>query len=340
MNEVLIIQTSFLGDVILSLPIAQALKCFDNSIKVTFLVIPEVKSVLENNPFVDEILVYDKRRLSYSLKEFFRIVRTIKQKNFDTVVCPHRSLRSALLTLYSGAQRRIGFNTSAITKCFTDVVPYRKNVHEIIRNLSLLIPLGIIHNEILRPELFPSKEDEKFVENVLKQIGIGENEKLIAVAPGSVWFTKRFPENKFIKLLDMLEPDGVPIVLIGGRDDEKLGAMIKIKSKNCRTYNLAGKLTVLQTAALLRRAIVLVTNDSAPLHIGNAIGARVIAIFGSTVPEFGFYPYGNNDVIFQILNLPCRPCGIHGRKKCPIKTFDCMTKISEMEIVNEIRKSF
>ncbi|MGB9696786.1 MAG: glycosyltransferase family 9 protein [Ignavibacteria bacterium] len=338
MNKVLIIQTSFLGDVILTLPIAQALKSFDNNIKVTFLVIPEVKNALENNLFVDEILVYDKRKLSYSLKEFFKIIRTIKERNFDTIVCPHRSLRSALITRYSGVQRKIGFDSSATTSYFTDVVSYRKEAHEIIRNLSLLAPLGIIHNEILSPKLFPSEEDKKFVANVLKQVGIREDEKIVAIAPGSVWFTKRFPEYKFTKLLDMLKPAGVAVVLVGGKDDEGLCGMIRVKTKNYKTYNLAGKLTVLQTAELLKRAAVLITNDSAPLHIGNAMGTRVIAIFGSTVPEFGFYPYGSNDVIFQILNLPCRPCGIHGRRKCPIKTFDCMTQINEMEIVKEIQK--
>lgn len=339
MNKVLIVQTSFLGDVILTLPIAQALKSFDNNIKVSFLVIPEVKNVLENNPFVDEILVYDKRKLFYSLKEFLKIVRAIRGKNFDTIVCPHRSFRSALITHYSGAGRRIGFDTSAITRYFTDVVHYNKNVHEIMRNLSLLVPLGISHREILRPRLFPSKEDEKFVTDFLGQIGIKENEKIVAVAPGSVWFTKRFPDYKFINVLSMLESAEIPVVLIGGKDDEGLCAMIKVKTKNFRTYNLAGKFTVLQTAELLKRATVLVTNDSAPLHIGNAMGTRVIAIFGSTVPEFGFYPYGREDIIFQILNLSCRPCGIHGREKCPIKTFDCMTKIDETEIVNAIQKS-
>lgn len=339
MNNVLVIQTSFLGDVILALPIAQSLKTFDSNIRVTFLVIPEVKNVLENNPFVDEILVYDKRKLSYSLKEFYKIVRTIREKAFDTVVCPHRSLRSALITRYSGAKRRIGFDTSSTTAYFTDVVTYRKNVHEIIRNLSLLEPVGIVQNEILSPKLFPSDNDYMFVNDVLKQAGVRSDESIIAIAPGSVWFTKRYPEEKFIKLLDLLEPAKTPIVLLGGKDDEGLCGMIKVKTRNYKTYNLAGKFTVLQTAALLKRVSVLITNDSAPLHIGNAVGTRVIAIFGSTVPEFGFYPYGKNDVIFQTHNLSCRPCGIHGRKKCPIKTFDCMERIEEIEVVKEIQKS-
>lgn len=339
MNKVLIIQTSFLGDVILTLPVAQALKSFDSSIRVSVLIIPEVKNVFENNPFVDEILIYDKRKSPYSLKEFFKIIRTVREKNFDTVLCPHRSLRSALITRYSKAQKRIGFNTSATTRYFTEVVQYRKNVHEIIRNLSLLEPLGIVHNKILSPELFPSKQDEEFVTDVLTRLGIQDKEKIIAIAPGSVWFTKRFPEYKFTKLLDMLKPAGIPIVLVGGKDDTGLCSMIKVRSNNYNVYNLAGKLTVLQTAELLKRAAILVTNDSAPLHIGNAVGTRVVAIFGSTIPEFGFYPYGKDDVIFQVSNLPCRPCGIHGRKKCPIKTFDCMTKIDEMEIASEIQKS-
>jgi heptosyltransferase-2 len=218
-------------------------------------------------------------------------------------------------------------------------VVYKKNVHEIIRNLSLLVPIGIVKNEIIAPKLFPCDKDEDIVTRLLYDFSIGEDEKFITIAPGSVWYTKTFPDYKFAKLINILNDFNVKIVLIGGEDDYGLCAKIKVLCKNLKVYNAAGKLTYLQSAELIRRSKVLLTNDSAPLHLANAVGTRVLAIFGATVPEFGFFPYGKDDKIFQISGLKCRPCAIHGGNRCPIKTFDCMNKIDETDIAIELMKS-
>ena len=128
------------------------------------------------------------------------------------------------------------------------------------------------------------------------------------------------------------------IFLIGGKADFELCERVKYLSEYDKVYNLADKLTILQSAEVIRRSICLITNDSAPLHIGNAVSARTIAIFGSTLPEFGFYPYCENDVIFEIKDLKCRPCGIHGRAECPEKHFDCMEKINTEKIISAVIK--
>jgi heptosyltransferase-2 len=260
--------------------------------------------------------------------------------NYDLVISPHRSLRSTLLSYFSKAEQTISFDVSAISSLYKTKVAYKSNVHEIIRNLSLLEPIGIIKKDIIAPVLFPSEDDIETAAELLNKFKIGIGEKFITIAPGSVWITKAYPEDKYAKVINILKEFNVKIVIVGGEDDAGLGAMLKVLCKNTNVYNAAGKLSFLQSAELIRRSKVLLTNDSAPLHIGNAMGTKVIALFGATIPEFGFYPIGKDDVVFQTDGLKCRPCSIHGGNRCPIKTFLCMKSIEEADIAMEIMKSF
>jgi heptosyltransferase II len=334
-KNILVIQTAFAGDVILTLPVLQVLKEKNPDVKISLMCIPEVSNLLQNNPNVDEVILYDKKGSQKGLLQFGKLIKLVKSKNFDLIISPHRSFRSTLISHFSKIPNTISFDTSAFSSKYKTRVIYKKDAHEIVRNLSLLAPLGIEINEIIPPKLFPTQKDVNLVDELLKANNIFEYEKFITLAPGSVWYTKTFPEDKFVKLLGVLNDFNVKIVLIGGEDDSGLGALIKVLSKNLKVYNFAGKLSYLQSAELIRRSKVLITNDSAPLHLANAVGTRVLAIFGATIPEFGFYPFGKDDKIFQVNGLKCRPCGIHGGNKCPVRTFDCMNKIDETEIALE-----
>jgi heptosyltransferase II len=338
-KNILIIQTAFAGDVILTLPVLEAIKEKYPDSKISFLCIPNVASILENNPFVDEVIIYDKKNSQKGILRFFKFLKIIKSKNFDLIISPHRSLRSTMISYLSKVKNTISFDVSALSSKYRTRIVYKNNIHEIIRNLSLLAPIGIVKNEIIPPKLFPSEKDVNAVNNLLKTFNIGEDEKFITIAPGSVWYTKAYPVEKFAKLINILNDFNVKIVMIGGEDDSGLCAMIKVLCKNFNVFNAAGKLSYLKSAEMIRRSKVLLTNDSAPLHLANAVGTKVIAIFGATIPEFGFYPYGKSDVIFQINGLKCRPCSIHGGNRCPIKTFDCMNKIDETDIALEVMKS-
>lgn len=339
-KNILIIQTAFAGDVILTLSLPEVLKSKFSDSKISFLCIPNVENVLENNPFVDEVIIYDKRNLQKGLLKFKKLIKEIKDKNFDLVISPHRSLRSTLLAYFSKARTTISFDVSALSSFYKTRVVYKNNIHEIIRNLSLLAPLGIIKNEIITPKLFPSEKDKEVVSNLLRDFEFGADEKFITIAPGSVWLTKAFPDEKYAKVINLLKDFDIKIVMIGGEDDFGLCAKIKVLCRNFKVFNAAGKLTYLQSAELIKRSKVLITNDSAPLHLANSVGTKVIAIFGATIPEFGFYPIGKEDIIFQTNGLKCRPCGIHGGNNCPVKTFDCMKKIDESNIALEVMKSF
>lgn len=338
-KNILIVQTAFAGDVILTVPIIEELKFKFPDSHISFLCIPGVSNILENNPFLDEVIIYDKKNSQKGIFSFLKLIKSIREKNFDLVISPHRSLRSTLLSYFSKAGMTISYDVSAISGLYKSRVIYKSNVHEIIRNLSLLAPVGILKNEIISPELFPSEEDKKVVEKLLTGFKFAEEEKFITIAPGSVWNTKAFPDVKFAKVISILNDFHIKIIMVGGEDDFGLCAKIKVLSKSLNVYNAAGKLTYLQSAELVKRSKILLTNDSAPLHIANAVGTKVLAVFGATVPEFGFYPIGRDDKIFQTNGLKCRPCSIHGGVKCPIKTFECMHKIDEMEIAMEIIKT-
>lgn len=338
-KNILIIQTAFAGDVILTLPLLEEIKFKFPDANVSFLCIPGAANILDNNPFVNEVIIYDKRKSQKGIFAFYKFLKSIRAMNFDLVISPHRSLRSTLLSYFSKAGQTISFDVSAISSLYKTKVAYNSNVHEIVRNLSLLGPIGILKEDIIPPVLFPSEDDCETVDDLLKKFKIGEDEKFITIAPGSVWITKAYPEEKYAKVLNILKEFNVKIVIIGGEDDEGLGAMLKVLCKNPNVYNAAGKLSFLQSAELIRRSKVILTNDSAPLHIANAMGTKVIAIFGATIPEFGFYPIGKDDVVFQTSGLKCRPCSIHGSNRCPIKTFVCMKSIDETDVAMEIMRS-
>ncbi|MCX7833900.1 MAG: glycosyltransferase family 9 protein [Ignavibacteria bacterium] len=334
----LIIQTAYIGDVVLTLPVAQVLKNKLDA-EVDFLCIPKTSIIVKSSKYVDNTIVYDKHGKDKGYSSFKMLANRIKFRRYDAIISPHRSLRSTLLSYFSKSELTISFDNSTMSFLYDRRIPYKKNVHEIQRNLMLLEPLGIKETEIVKPELNISEEDKKIVELLLKRFNIAENDNFITVAPGTIWYTKQFPPHKLIKVLDLLAKQDIKVIFVGGKGDIEISKYILDKTENKNINIAAGKLNILQSAELIRRSKLILTNDSAPLHLANAVGTKVIAVFGATVPEFGFYPYGKNDVIFETKGLKCRPCSIHGGKKCPIKTFECFERIEEEKIYNEIINS-
>lgn len=326
-KRVLIIQTAFLGDAILTLPLVQVLKQKNPGWQIDFLCIPATSILFKHNPLINKLIVYNKR----GGDSFTRIKKEVKN-NYDIVISPHRSLRSSLIAYFSKSQKRITFDKSSLSFLYTDKVKYITEVHEIQRNLSLLSPLGIKEDNIVKPELYLSSEEENKINELFAAEKITDTDDLIALAPGSVWFTKRYPKEKFSEVLNLLTNTNSKVFLIGGEADKELGEYLISNSQNKNIINTIGKLDVLESAELIKRCRVLLTNDSAPLHIANSVETKVISLFGATVPQFGFFPYGKNDVILETEGLVCRPCSIHGGKSCPIGTFICMHNIKEQAV--------
>ena len=321
-KRILIVQTAFLGDVILATPLIRACKGLWPGATVDFLCIPQTAPLLENHPLLGQVIPYDKRGKERGLLPLVRLIRSLWARRYGLAIVPHPSLRSAVLVLAAGIPLRVGSNRSAGKWLFNRLVHYEKGRHEVERNLKLLRPFGW-EARGLRPELFPSRSDCRRVDELLAAVG---HSPFVALAPGSVWPTKRWPTRSFSQLAARLEAElGLRCVLVGGQEDKELGEEIASSSRGS-VLNLAGKLTPLQSAEVIRRARVLVTNDTAPLHMASATGTPVVAIFGPTVPEFGFGPYRVPHRIAQI-PLACRPCSTHGGKRCPIGTFACMENL-------------
>jgi len=334
-RNILIIQTAFAGDVILATPLIRAAATEFPNAKIHFLAIPVTANVLENNPYLTRVWQYDKHNTDAGISGFIKIARKLRGEQFDLALIPHRSFRSALLSFFSGAPIRIGFDTSAGSFLLTHKIKYRKDIHEVERNLSLTEAFAI-HSNLLVPEIFPDDNDRAVVENALKASGGNFYGALIAVAPGSVWPTKRWPKELYTQLCQMLSSRKNPVVLVGGPDDQGLCEEIA-KAAHSSVTSLAGKLTLRQSAELLRRCRVLITNDSAPLHLASAVSTPTVAIFGPTSPEFGFYPYQTKNRVVE-KTLSCRPCSIHGGKKCPIGTHECMLGISPQEVMKAVEE--
>jgi heptosyltransferase-2 len=340
LRRFLVVQTAFIGDVVLTLPLVQQLHASFPGAQVTFVAIPAAAEVLRNHPAIHEIIPYDKRGGDAGIAGIVRLARRLRNGAPDVAIVPHRSLRSAILTRLAAVPRRIGFSTSAAPWLFTDNVAYEKNAHEIDRNLSLLKPLGIKAPDGLLPDLYPGDGDKESIKTTLLTssfLPALHRKTLIALAPGSVWNTKRWPGEHFIALGRLLIREGISLVLIGGREDAGLCADIAETLGRENALNTAGQTTLLQSAELLRQCVLLVSNDSAPMHLAVGVRTPVVAIFGATVPGFGFAPRGKHDVIIGLDGLACRPCSIHGGRQCPIRTFVCMNDLSPEVVFARVR---
>lgn len=336
-KKILVFQTAFIGDVVLALPIVQALKLQYPDSEIDFVCIPSTSELLNNNPYINEKIIFDKRGTHKGIKGMMKLAKYLKVKKYDLVISPHRSVRTSIIIKFAKPRRSIGFNISGFSFLYNDKVEYLQYDHEIIRNLSLLKPMNIFIDDIIKPDLFPGNKESKKIDEVFVENGLTYLDKIVAIAPASVWFTKQYPKEKFLKIIQKLSGDDIKVVLIGGEKDIELKNYFN-SNKSEMVLNMIGELSLLESAELLSRCTVLLTNDSAPLHIANSMGTLTIALFGATIPQFGFYPYGERDFIFETNGLKCRPCSIHGGDKCPVKTFDCMNEIDEMKVYYKIKE--
>ena len=311
----LVIQTAFLGDVILTTPLLSVLAGRFGPVDV--VTTPAAASLLQNHPAVGEVLPYDKKGSARGWRGLRRMGTMLRTRGYQRVYLPHRSLRSAALALWSGARERIGFSDSPAAISYSRRVPRLGSGHEVDRLLALAGPIAGASPPVT---LGLTAADYQAAEAWLSAHGVGP--RFAAIAPGSVWATKRWPYyGELAALLDC------PTVIVGGNEDVALAQAIVERSEG-RALSAAGALSLRQSAALIQRAHCLVTNDSAPLHLATAVGTPIVALFGPTVPEFGFGPRGPGDVVLGHAELACRPCSRHGPLTCPLGHHRCLREMS------------
>ena len=314
MKKFLLIQTAFIGDVILATPLFSELKRIYPEAQIDVLVRNGNQSLLDNNPHLNEVFVFDKK--DNKVKSILHFIMLFRSKQYDEIINLHRFTSTGIITAFSGAKSTVGFNKNPISFLFSRKISHEigNGKHEVERNLTCIAHHGAVSE--LRPEIFPSNNDFEIVSDY-------QNEKYFCVAPASVWFTKQLPEQKWIELSVKLSQKG-KVFIVGGPSDFDICERIRVEIKQGNCENLAGKLTFLQSAALFKSAEMNYVNDSGPLHFCSAINAPVRAFFCSTIPAFGFGPLSENSKTIETEEqLSCKPCGIHGFKSCPRQHFKC-----------------
>ena len=325
----LVIQTSFLGDTVLTTPLLAELASRG---PVDALVTPLGATILQGNPSVRELLVYDKRGADDGVLGLRRVARRLRERGYDAAYLAQGSLRSAVLARSSRIGRRVGFDSSSGRALYTERVRYRRDLHHAERLWRLAAgddapsPAG----DVIRPRLFPGDEERSAVDAVLSELN--GPEPLVALAPGSIWGTKRWPH--VAALVSAL--DGVRFVTVGSADDTPLAEAIAMAAPG-RVLDATGRLSLLASAELIGRCEVLVANDSAPTHLASGVGTPTITLFGPTVPAFGFGPLAPRSESLGVDGLACRPCHAHGPRECPLGHFACMRTLEPSRVAARVR---
>ena len=319
MSKVLFIQTAFIGDAILASGLLEKWHAHYPDDEIHLLVRKGNESLFTHHPFLVDLLVWDKKKAKYAgLLGLWRIIR---QRKYDKVFNLQRFGATGLLAGYSGAREIIGFKKNPFAFLFTESHPHHigDGTHEVERNHSLIAKYT--DGNAAKPMLYPGKADEETIKPYL-------NHKFICLAPTSVWFTKQLPAAKWIFFLREIPAD-YSVYLLGAPSDRHACDAIMHESGRADVHNLAGELNLLQSAALMKHATMVYANDSAPMHLASSVNAPTTALFCSTVPRFGFGPLSDvNHVIEAREGLPCKPCGLHGKKACPLNHFKCGNTIS------------
>lgn len=323
----LIIQTAFIGDVILATAVAEKLHQQFPDAQIDFVLRKGNEGLLSNHPFIKTVFVWDKKK--GKIKNLFAIKNQVKANKYDSIIDLHRFASSGFIAGLSGAKEKVGFDKNPLSFLFTKKIKHEIGTgkHEVERNQQLIEHLT--DNKAAKPKLYPTEEN---FESVKKY----KNRNYVCLAPTSVWFTKQYPKEKWIELCDQL-PKDLTIYLLGAPSDDIACEEIRSFSKNKNIVNLAGKLNFLESAALMKDAEMNYVNDSAPMHIASAMNAKTTAIYCSTVPSFGFGPLSDDSKIIETkLTLDCRPCGLHGHQACPKGHFKCAFSIETSELLNRL----
>ena len=334
--KILIIQTAFLGDLILTTSFFREVKEKYKDAEIYLIVNKGTEDILADNPNITQIIPFDKSKVKNSILYFFKFIQDLRKEKFELCISPHFSHRSSLIAYFSGSKERIGYEKSGFSFLHTKKIPRPlRGKHEVDKLFSLIhdfpekIPLSK-----KRPELFFRESRISKMKEFLKVYRLEQN--YIILAPSSIWETKRMPSEKFKELFNLITHNtDYPIVLIGSSKDlilceniidRRLPDTISStpQSDRERIFNLAGKTDLVELSYLISRAKLVVSNDSSPIHFASAHNIPTIMIYGATIPDFGYSTLVDKQYLAQVEGLSCRPCGIHGGKVCPEKHFKCM----------------
>jgi heptosyltransferase-2 len=343
MHRILVIQTAFIGDVVLATALLQNLHAAYPSATIDILVRQGADELFTDHPYVNQVHVWNKKKNKY--QHLFQIIQTIRRIKYDVVINVQRYLATGIIMVLSGAKKTIGFNKNPLSFLFSEVVAHQfgaaaeaagagglaaaqnsnsASLHETSRNHALLASLTTAL--VAKPALYPSAANFAAVQKF-------QGAPYICMSPGSVWETKKMPAKNWIDLINAV-PTNYTIYLMGAPNETALCAEILSGSSREGVINIAGQLNLLEAAALIKGARLNYVNDSAPMHLASATNAPVAAIYCSTIPAFGYGPLSDTQFVVETLeHLPCKPCGLHGKKVCPLGHFNCGHTITTAQLL-------
>jgi heptosyltransferase-2 len=274
--------------------------------------------------------------LSYSFSYFvYKFTNEIRNNGYTKIFSPHRSIRTSFIVMQSGVRDTHGFSNSAFFHVYKNVVEYKSNIHEVQRNLDLIGYEYSPESWKIVPKVNVNETSLQKVAQFITSNNI--NNKLIAIAPGSIWETKKYPEQYFKEIIKYFVDRTYKALIIGGDSDKDLCERLAV-GYDTSVISTAGSFSTIESIELLKSVKLLLTNDSAPTHLGMCADIPVLTIYCSTIPDFGFYPYNKKSSYISFNDLSCKPCGIHGHEKCPISSFDCGYKLYPQIIISKMEE--
>uniref|UniRef100_UPI003217A7CD glycosyltransferase family 9 protein n=1 Tax=uncultured Draconibacterium sp. TaxID=1573823 RepID=UPI003217A7CD len=322
----LIIRFSSIGDIVLTSPAIRGLKQQVKNAEVHFVTKDEYACLLKANPYIDKIHLLGK-----SMSD---LIHDLEKENYDYIVDLHQNFRSKKI------RRRLGIESFPVDK-----INWRKMLMVNFK-INKLPDLHIVDRYLETLSVFDVQNDGKgldyFVEDkdAFKQADLPApfQNGYVAFVIAGTYFTKKLPLNKVSQICQQIP---FPVILLGGKDEFDEGEKVLSESKG-NVLNYAGKITLNQSASLVRDAKVVLTNDTGLMHIAAAFKKKILSFWGNTIPEFGMYPYLPDaaSVQMEVENIKCRPCSKLGYQKCPKKHFKCMEGILADNAVQWIHENF
>jgi heptosyltransferase-2 len=335
-DNVLVLQTSFLGDTVLTLPLLAEIKRRFPLARLTLFCSPQGKEFAAGCGAIDHVIVDDKKGVHRGLSGLRRQAQRLRQMGFTLALTPHKSLRSALILYLARIPCRVGFRQSKGWFLFNRLVNRPSERHDVERNLALLNAFGIATEDCERgfDSVGIHARDTVTRGDLPSTIEAGQKLR-IGLNPGSVWVTKRWHVKAYAQFIALLKARwDCDVVIFGGPQDAQIAAAIK-EASAADCINLAATLSLTELPAALAACDVFVSNDSGPMHIAVALGVPTVALFCATTPALGFYPYTSDAVVLQ-KDLPCRPCASHGGRRCPLGTEDCIRLIRPEHVLQAV----
>lgn len=329
--RILFVQTGFLGDVILSTPVLPQLQRLYPGAEIWVMTTPLAEPLVAHHPAVFRTIPFDKRGAKSGLIGIRAMRAELRALQFDMVFSLHKSLRTSLLLWFAGIPQRFGFREAAGWFFYSRTARRSDLPHEALRNLAILRCVGCDPQQVPNglSVSFPD-ETRKLADTLLNETG---GRRIVGIAPGSVWATKRWTVDGFIEVARHFAAKGDAVVVLGGPDDVPIAESIVNALPSFAIVNVTGKTTILELAAVISRLSLLVSNDSAPLHLASAAAVPAVGVFCATVPEFGFGPWQTVSETVGVADLACRPCGRHGGRHCPTGTHACQLRLTAEAVI-------